>query len=235
VTKAKVAGTFAFVTVVALTPPQAGWAFIGHALVLILAIAVARLRPGFVLSRATVVIPFLLFTLFIPFIATGARTEVLGVAVSAEGLVSARTILSKAVIGVTASILLAATTETPAIMRGLARLRVPAVFTTIATFMIRYLETLVGELGRMRTAMTARGYDPRWLWQAKPIANSAGALFIRSYERGERVHAAMLARGFTGAMPTIDERRATSQEWALAAVGPLLAATSTLSVIAVTA
>jgi cobalt/nickel transport system permease protein len=46
--------------------------------------------------------------------------------------------------------------------------------------MVRYLEVLAGELGRMRTAMTARGYDPRWLWQVRPIASSAGALFIRS-------------------------------------------------------
>lgn len=226
--EAKVAATFAFVFAVALTPPDAGLAFLGHAAIAIAVIAVAGLRPGFVLARATVVIPFLLFAVFIPFIATGERTEVLGVSVSAEGLLSARTILAKALLGVTASIVLAATTTTPMIMRGLSRLRVPPILTTIATFMVRYLEVLVGELGRMRTAMTARGYDPRWLWQAKPIANSAGALFVRSYERGERVHAAMLSRGFTGTMPVLDDRTASRREWALAATAPLLAATATL-------
>ena len=90
--------------------------------------------------------------------------------------------------------------------------------TAIASFMIRYLELIAGELGRMRTAMTARGYDPRWLWQAKPIASSAGALFIRSYERGERVHAAMLARGYTGTMPELNHHRATQQEWIVGAL-----------------
>ena len=30
------------------------------------------------------------------------------------------------------------------------------------------------------------------------MASSAGALFIRSFERGERVHVAMLARGYDG-------------------------------------
>jgi energy-coupling factor transporter transmembrane protein EcfT len=43
----------------------------------------------------------------------------------------------------------------------------------------------------------------------KVIANSAGALFIRSYERGERVHLAMISRGYTGHMPR-EERTATS-------------------------
>lgn len=225
--EAKVAAALAFVVVVGLTPAQAGLAFLGHGLILVAVLGTARIRPGFVATRAVVVVPFIAFAFLIPFIATGERTTVLGLSVSVEGLVAARTILAKALIGVTVSVTLAATTETPAIMRGLSRLRVPAIFTTIATFMIRYLETLVGELGRMRTAMTARGYDPRWLWQAKPIATSAGALFIRSYERGERVHAAMLSRGFDGVMPALDERRATRAEWVAAAVPATLAALAT--------
>jgi cobalt/nickel transport system permease protein len=61
--------------------------------------------------------------------------------------------------------------------------------------------------------MIARGYDPRWLSQARPIASSAGALFVRSYERGERVHAAMLARGFTGEMPMLERSPATASQW----------------------
>lgn len=229
--EAKVAAALGFVVVVGLTPARAGLAFLLHGVVLIGVVAMARLRPGFVAARAAVVVPFVTFAFLIPFIATGERTEVLGIGVSADGLVAARTILAKALIGVTVSVTLAATTETPAIMRGLGRLHVPAIFTTIATFMIRYLETLVGELGRMRTAMTARGYDPRWLWQAKPIATSAGALFIRSYERGERVHAAMLSRGFDGTMPVLDERRATAAEWLAAAALPTAAGIATVVVL----
>jgi cobalt/nickel transport system permease protein len=99
-------------------------------------------------------------------------------------------------------------------MKGLAVLRVPAVLTAIMMFMVRYLELITDELRRMRVAMTARGYDPRWLSQARPIASSAGALFVRSSERGERVHHAMLARGFTGVMPELEMRRATNAEWA---------------------
>jgi len=94
--------------------------------------------------------------------------------------------------------------------------------TAIAGFMIRYLELIADELGRMRVAMTARGYDPRWIWQAKPIAASAGAMFIRSYERGERVYDAMLSRGYQGSMPDLGHKRASHSDWRTAITLPLL-------------
>jgi cobalt/nickel transport system permease protein len=72
--------------------------------------------------------------------------------------------------------------------------------------------------------MAARGYAPRSLREARPVATAAGALFIRSYERAERVHAAMLGRGFTGVMPHLDEAPAGPGEWLIAAWAPALAA-----------
>jgi cobalt/nickel transport system permease protein len=132
-------------------------------------------------------------------------------------------IIVKAVLGATASIALVATTEVPDVLRGMARLRVPALLVSIVGFMIRYLELLVGEVSRMRVAMTARGYDPRWLWQARPIATGAGALFVRSYERGERVHAAMLSRGFTGVMPTRKTAVVPFSSWAIGLALPVIA------------
>ena len=53
----------------------------------------------------------------------------------------------------------------------------------------------------MRRARLSRGHDPRFLWQVGATAAGSAALFVRSYERGERVHLAMLSRGFDGAMP----------------------------------
>ena len=35
-------------------------------------------------------------------------------------------------------------------------------------------------------------------WQRLIIGNTMGSLFIRSYERGERIHQAMLAQGYRG-------------------------------------
>ncbi len=221
--EAKLVAAFGFVVAVALTPRDAFWVYALDALALVAVARLGHVPARFVLTRAAVVLPFVVFALLLPFIADGERTTVLGVSVAVEGLWGTWQVLSRALLGVTTSVLLAATTEVPDILTGFKRLRAPAVLTQIAAFMLRYLEVVAGELGRMRTAMTARGYDPRWLWQAKPIAASAGALFIRSYERGERVHAAMQARGFTGQMPELRGGAATTADWTRAAVLPLVA------------
>lgn len=220
--EAKLVAAVLFVFAVAITPREAVWAFIIYATALGTVIAVARLPVSFVLARLLVVVPFIAFAFLVPFIASGEQIEVLGIAVSRDGLWGMWNIVAKATIGATVSIVLAATTEIPEMLRGMAVLKAPAPLTAIAMFMVRYLELVAGELGRMRVAMTARGYDPRWLWQARPIAASAGALFIRSYERGERVHAAMLSRGYTGTMPDLNQRRATGAEWRVASLLPVL-------------
>ena len=220
--EAKLVAAFLFVFAVAITPREAVWAFLLYVVALGAIIAVAKLPVRFVLARLLVVVPFIAFAFLVPFIASGEQVEVIGISVSRAGLWGMWNIVAKATIGATVSIVLAATTEIAEMLRGMAVLKVPAPLTAIAMFMVRYLELVAGELGRMRVAMTARGYDPRWLWQARPIAASAGALFIRSYERGERVHAAMVSRGYTGAMPDLNRRRATGTEWLTAAVLPTL-------------
>lgn len=217
----KIASALLFVTAVAVTPRQAIWAFGVYAVLVMTLNRLSRVSFGFIAARLLVVLPFLVFALALPFVASGEEISVGGVTVSVEGLWGAWNIVAKSVIGASVSILLAATTEVPDIVRGMGRLRVPRIFTEIAAFMIRYLEVIADELRRMRVSMTARGYDPRWVWQARPIAQSAGALFIRSYERGERVYDAMASRGFTGTMPDLSHRHASRSEWLTASLLPL--------------
>lgn len=220
----KVASALIFVFLVAVTPREAVWAFGLYAVGLATLAIVSEVRLSFVALRLVGVLPFVLFAFLLPFIAAGDQIEVLGISMSHRGLWGAWNIVAKAGIGATTSILLAATTEVPDILTGLARLRVPVILTSIAGFMIRYLELIVEEIGRIRVAMRARGYEPRWLWQARPIAASAGAMFIRSYERGERVYDAMISRGFAGTMPDLRGRDPRAGDWALGAILPGLAA-----------
>jgi cobalt/nickel transport system permease protein len=56
----------------------------------------------------------------------------------------------------------------------------------------------------MRAALASRGYSPRHALHAGAIGRVASALFLRTYERAERVHLAMLARGWGQAMPRLD-------------------------------
>lgn len=230
--EAKLVAAFGLVVCVAITPRQAVWAFAAYAVSIAILAALSRVPPRFLAIRLAAVAPFVLFALFIPFIGSGERVDVWSLSLSVDGLWGMWNILAKAILGASVSIVLTATTEIPDIIRGMGMLRVPALFTSIAMFMVRYLELIAEELRRTRIAMTSRGYDPRWLWQARPIASSAGSLFVRSYERGERVHAAMLSRGFSGTMPGLGHRRATTEEWLLVAlVVGLFAAIATAALV----
>lgn len=202
--EAKVAAAVLFVLAVVATPREAFWAFAIDA-ILLLAIAWTAGIPGRLIGRRLrIEVPFLAFALFMPIVGSAPRIEVLGLSLSEPGLWAAWNIVAKGTLGVLASIVLAATTPVTEILTGLERLRVPRVLTAIAGFMVRYLDVIAGEASRMRIARLSRGDDPRWIWQARAVASTAGTMFVRSYERGERVHLAMLSRGYTGTLPDTD-------------------------------
>jgi cobalt/nickel transport system permease protein len=219
----KIAATVAFVFAVVATPREAVWAFGADALLLGGVVGLAGLPVGLVVRRLRIEIPFLLFAAFMPFTGAHPRAELLGVSLSEPGLWAAWNIVVKGTLGVGASIVLAATTPVADLLRGLDRLHVPRVITAIAGFMVRYLGIVTGEARRMHVARQSRGYDPRWLWQARGVAATAGTLFVRSYERGERVYLAMVARGYDGTMPPLDTLRPSVGGWWPAAALPLAA------------
>jgi cobalt/nickel transport system permease protein len=219
----KLVATAAFVLAVVCTPREEMWAFGGFAFTLAAVAALARVPPGFLVRRMAVEVPFVAFAVLLPFVARGPRVEVLGPALSESGLWSAWNILAKASLGTAASILLAATTEPRQLLLGLERLRLPPLLVQIAAFMLRYADVIVGEMRRMKVARAARGFEGRDVRAFGVLARSAGALFLRSYERGERVYLAMLSRGYDGRMPVLYEAGATRAQWATAAVPPAVA------------
>ena len=212
----KIAAMLGGILAIVLTPREQFWAFGVYGLVVILLLGVGEIPLGFYFRRVLIEVPFVLFAVFLPFLGSEPTTSFAGLELSIEGSWAAWNILAKATLGVSLSIILAATTEIPHILKGLERLRVPSLMIAIAGFMIRYLDVVTSELQRARIAMTARGHDARWFWQARPLATSAGAMFIRAYERGERIHHAMLARGFTGSMPMIDTPGLDRPRWEMA-------------------
>ena len=101
-------------------------------------------------------------------------------------------------------------------MRALQHLRVPDPLVLIASFMVRYVDVVGDQLRRMQVARASRGFDARSLRAWPVLAAGTGALFIRSYERGERVHLAMVSRGWTGQMPVTAPLTASGRQWATA-------------------
>lgn len=194
----KVAGLVTFMLVVVATPSAWVPAFAAYAVVLAVLVAISGVPPLYLVRRMVVETPVLVFAALLPFIATGPEIEVLGLGLSKPGLVAAGTLVTKATLGVLASMLLAATTDPRDLLVGLERLRVPSQLVQIMGFMVRYLDVVTDELRRMKTARESRGFTARDPRQWPVVAKSAGALFIRSFERGERVHLAMISRGYDG-------------------------------------
>jgi cobalt/nickel transport system permease protein len=227
----KIAATVLFTIVVVVTPRAEFAAFGGYAAVLAVVAALARVPPGWLARRATIELPFVLLAFVLPFFGPGERVHWLGLSLSVEGLYGGWNIVAKGTLGVLASLLLAATTTMRDLILGLDRLRCPRALTQIATFMLRYIDVLADEARRMRVARLSRGYDPRFLWQVKAFAIGVGALFLRAFERGERVYLAMVSRGYTGRLPSPDRAVATARQWAAAAAVPVAAGAIALAAV----
>jgi len=227
----KIVAVLLFTIVVVITPRTEFLAFAGYALLLAVAAVVARVPGPWLAKRATIELPFVLLAVALPFMGHGERVEWLGMSLSVDGLYGAWNIFAKGTLGVVASLLLAATTTMRDLILGLDRLRCPQAFTQIATFMLRYLDILADDARRMRIARLSRGYDPRFLWQVKAFAVGVGALFLRAYERGERVYLAMVSRGYDGRLPRPETGGASTADWARSAVLPAAAAVIGLAAV----
>jgi cobalt/nickel transport system permease protein len=227
----KIAAMVLFTIVVVATPREEFWAFAGYTALVAIVAAFARVRPGWLLKRSLIEVPFVILAVVLPFVGDGEKVTWLGMSLTVEGLYGAWNIIVKGTLGVWASLLLAATTTARDLIIGLDRLRCPQVITQIATFMLRYLEVITGEARRMRIARISRGYDPRFLWQVKAFAIGVGSLFLRAFERGERVYLAMISRGYTGRLPAPAASDAGVLQWSAGALLPVAAAAIALGTV----
>lgn len=201
--RAKLLG-LAAVTLVAVTAPRGAWGVLAACAAVLGAYAVAaRVRAGQAWCRWRVVLPLVLpVVVLVPLVRTGGAAHAVGpFTVHEEGLAVAAAVASKAAIGTLSAVLLGATTTFPEVLRALEALRMPRVLVLIAAVTYRYGFVVAGEAARMRAAMTARGFRPRTALDVGALGRMAGALFLRAHARGERVHLAMLARGYRGTLP----------------------------------
>jgi cobalt/nickel transport system permease protein len=233
----------AFVTIigVALLPPGAFGAYAVAWLVLVSASVVASLGPLRLVRGSWVVLPFVLVAVPLLFTRPGEAlvTIELGpvvLTVTDTGLRDVLSIAAKSWLSVQVALLLAYTTAFADLVDALRSLRVPAIIVAIIGFMVRYLAVLTDEAARMTRARRSRSADApqgrsggSLRWRAMVTGSMVGSLFIRSYERSERIYAAMLARGFTGTFlvaeqPRPDRRSLAGFALALAAIVAFVAA-----------
>jgi cobalt/nickel transport system permease protein len=118
------------------------------------------------------------------------------------------------------AILMVATTSFPDLLHALRHLRVPEVLVSIISFMYRYLFVLVDEALRLLRAREARSALRQGqsgggsiTWRARTAGNMAGQLFLRSFDRSERIFSAMQSRGFSGHPLTLNPHRMGDMDW----------------------
>ena len=219
----KIMTVLAFISVSVSTPITRWPAFVAFFLLLVAAALASKIPLLLLFKRALIEIPFIFFAILMPFFGTGEKFEIAGIELYREGLLAGTSIVVKGTLGVLAAVILSTTTTAREILRGLERLKLPAVMVQIASFMLRYVNVISDEMERMKVARESRGFVATGIKHWKVLATSAAALFIRSYERGERVHLAMLSRGFDGNLPSLDNNKATQRQWVTALSLPGLA------------
>jgi len=175
------------------TPDRAFLAFVGYGVIVTVLIIAARIPPRLLAIRLGVVGVFCSLAAVGPLWPGNDAVDWSRVAAAA----------AKALLSAATLIWLLSSAGFARVLAGLDQLHVPRLFTTLIGTTYRYAFLLVAEARRMKRAADSRGYRGRWLWQARTIGGLIGNLFLRSYERGERVHAAMLCRGYTGRPPAV--------------------------------
>jgi cobalt/nickel transport system permease protein len=168
--------------------------YLAIALSVAAAATVARVSPRYFAARLAIFAPLLaLVAASIP-LSHGLQTGWFAMgAVWIKGMICFATML-----------VLAWSTSAEELLRALRQLHVPVLFVATLSFMNRYLHVAADELARMRRARAARTFEHAPRAGLPTAAGLIGMLLVRSFERSERVHAAMLARGFDGEIRSLD-------------------------------
>ena len=210
--------------IVAVTTDITNWpAFVAYFAIIITITQIAKLPIITVFKRSLIEVPFIFFALLMPFFGTGEVIEIGSISLYVNGLLAGASIVVKGTLGILVAINLSATTTAREILNGLETLKMPTPMVQIASFMLRYVNVVNDEMLRMAVARASRGFEATGVRQWPVLATAAGALFIRSYERGERVHLAMIARGYQGDLPKTEKIINSARYWAIGLAVPFIA------------
>jgi cobalt/nickel transport system permease protein len=199
-----------FILAVVTTPPDRFINFGAYAALILIAISLSRVPFTYVIKRVCLILPFVLLTaLFLPFWAadhdSSTAFELLGMRLTLHGLMLVWNVTIKSLLAALGMILLSSSTPFNSLLKGLESLRFPRIMLMILAFMYRYLFVIVDQALRMTRARQSRGSGQYRKGQVRTIINLIGLLFIRAYERAERVYQCMVCRGFEGDISSIRE------------------------------
>ncbi|MBN1874846.1 MAG: cobalt ECF transporter T component CbiQ [Anaerolineae bacterium] len=217
--------TLGFILTTALTPPGAWPIYILLCSIVIAAIVFSELGLRYVWTRALLVLPFSLAALPILFTTEGTPLVSLAIlTITWEGLENLLSIVLKSWLSVQAAILLTSSTPFPHLLAAMRALHIPRLLVAIVGLMWRYLFVLVDEAQRLLRARTSRSTvvpgrraGGTLVWRARVTGGMVGNLFLRAFDRADRIYAAMLARGYNGDVRALPLPPLGQQKWWLGA------------------
>jgi len=160
-------------------------------------ISLAGLPPLFILRKIILLCPFVLAVgIFNPVFDREILLQLGPLGISG-GWISFASILTRSVLTVGAALILVGVTGFTAVCQALERLGMPQVFAVQLLFLYRYIFVLAEESGRASRARELRSCGKKGLG-IRSFGSLAGHLLLRTWQRAERIHMAMLARGFSG-------------------------------------
>jgi cobalt/nickel transport system permease protein len=233
--RVKVVAAIAMILLIGLTPMGAFGAYVGFFALMMLGAVLARVDPWLVMKRSLVVLPFAGAAVTLIFTVPGrslGTVPLIGWTISEEGVIRFVSIVFKSLISVQAAVILMVTTHFTDMLWAMGALRIPRVLVSIISFMYRYMFVLADEALRLTRARDSRsaviaggpGKAPSVVFRARTTGRMIGNLFLRSYERSERVYQAMVSRGYQGEIKQLSPPRLGLQDVLLAAVPVLLGA-----------
>jgi cobalt/nickel transport system permease protein len=223
--RVKVLVTVIFIVSNALLPDGAWLAFILAWVFLLVINLMSKLGLGFTLKRSIIALPFALIAITVLFSIPGEPLTTFNflswqLTITDAGFLRFISILIRSWLSVQMAILLVAVTRFPDLIHALEHLKVPAILTTIIAFLYRYLFVLTDEVFRLLRARESRSGAVTGsrsgggvLWRAKIAGNMAGQLFLRSFERSDRIYNAMVARGYVGHLYTLNAHEMKSYDY----------------------
>ena len=160
-------------------------------------ISLAGLPPLFILKKITLLCPFVLAVgIFNPVFDRQIILHLGPLGISG-GWISFASILTRSVLTVGTAFILVGVTGFTAVCQALERLGMPQVFAVQLLFLYRYIFVLTEESGRTSRARELRSCGKKGQG-IRSFSSLVGHLLLRTWQRAERIHMAMLARGFTG-------------------------------------
>uniref|UniRef100_A0A831XFS3 Cobalt ECF transporter T component CbiQ n=1 Tax=Geobacter metallireducens TaxID=28232 RepID=A0A831XFS3_GEOME len=195
--RAKVLVTLAFIVTVVSFGRHEVAGLLPFAVFPLAMVAVSGIPPAVVLRKLLVVLPFAaLVGLFNPFFDREPLLALGSLPVSG-GWVSFLSIILRAALTVGAAVVLVAVTGFSGVCLALQRFGVPQAFVVQLLFLYRYLFVLGDEGIRMTRARELRSFAGRGMGLGA-YGSLVGSLLLRTWDRAERIHMAMLSRGFRG-------------------------------------